>query len=294
MLLATKDLLVNKVDQGILQGYSLRMKQGMSAGTVIVFGGSEGGCNYKKAEELASQSFEVLALFFFGKPNLPRELKQVPIEIFEAAHAYVTKHFANANEITVLGESKGAELALVLGSEYSQCIDKIVGIVPSSHVFYGLGTMEEEASSWTKNGQEIPYLSLERVKKRWSIATIRAFLHYIFRTLRKKPVSFRKIYELCIKLDENSEEARIKIENFSGELLLIAGGDDQLWHSDQMVKDIQAHRPVENTQAIVYPGVGHSIGGAVQTDQLILGGTEALNRAAYEPMMERIIAFCQK
>lgn len=75
---------------------------------------------------------------------------------------------------------------------------------------------------------------------------------------------------------------------------MIAGGDDQLWHSDQMVKDIQAHRPVENTEAIVYPGVGHSIGGAVQTDQLILGGTEALNRAAYEPMMKRIIAFCQK
>lgn len=292
--MVTKGLLVNKVDQGILQGYSLRKKQGMSAGTVIVFGGSEGGCNYQKAEELAKQGFEVLALFFFGKPNLPRELKQVPIEIFEAAYTYVKKNFTNTNEITVLGESKGAELALLLGSEYSEQIDKIIGIVPSSHVFYGLGTMDSEASSWTKNGQEIPYLSLERVKKRWSLATIQAFLHYLFRTLRKKPVSFRKIYELCIKLDENSEEARIKIEDFTGQLLLFAGGDDQLWPSNQMVKEIQAHRTVENTEAIVFPGVGHSIGGAIQTDQLILGGTEALNRAAYELMMERIITFCQK
>lgn len=292
--MTTTDLLVNKIDQGILQGYSMKKGQVLTQGTVIVFGGSEGGCNYQKAEELAREGFEVLALFFFGKPNLPRELKQVPIEIFEAAFAYVKSNFANSMNITVLGESKGAELALLLGSEYSESIDKIIGIVPSSHIFYGLGTMEEEASSWTKNGKDIPYLSLEKLRKGFSWMTIRPFLHYLFRTLRNKPVSFRKIYELCIKLDENREAARIKIEHFHGELLLIAGDADQLWPSDQMVKEIQEHREAANTEVIVFPGVGHSIGGAVQTDQLILGGTEELNRAAYQKMMEKIIAFCQK
>ncbi|MBU5360601.1 hypothetical protein KQI58_05865 [Enterococcus raffinosus] len=289
-----KKIVVEKVDQGRLQGFYLKDGDADSLGAAIVFGGSEGGCNYQKAEELAKAGFEVLALFFFGKPNLPSELKQVPIELFEDALDYVKEHFENSAKLIVLGESKGAELSLLLGSEYNQSIDKLIGIVPSSHVFYGLGSMAVETSSWTKNGQEVPYLSLVTVRKKIRLATIRPLMHYLARTFRKKPVSFRNIYELCIALNENREAARIKIEKFQGELLLIAGDDDQLWPSNQMVEELQRQRSGLTTEVLVFPGVGHSIGGAVQTSTLILGGEETLNQDAYKKMMEKIIAFCKK
>lgn len=289
-----KEVLVEMIDQGLVQGYYLRASEADSLGAAIVFGGSEGSCNYQKAEVLAKAGFEVLALFFFSKPNLPKELKQVPIELFEAALEYVKKNFTNSTKLIVLGESKGAELALLLGSEYSERIDKIIGIVPSSHIFYGLGNMDVETSSWTKSGQDIPFLSLKSVRKSGRLATIRPFLHYLIRTLRKKPASFREIYGLCIKLNENREAARIKVENFQGELLLIAGDDDQLWPSDLMVKELQQRRQDLPTEVLIFPGVGHSIGGAVQTSKLILGGEEKLNLAAYEKMMTKIVSFCQQ
>lgn len=286
------DLLVEEINEGLVQGYHLRANQKSQNGAIIIFGGSEGGCNYEKAEILAAHGFEVLALFIFGKPNLPKELKEVPLEIFVEAMAIIKQTFQSPTPLIVIGESKGAELALLLGSIYSEEIDKIVGIVPSSYVFYGLGNMDHEASSWSRNGVPIPYVSLMRLRKSFHFSTVFPFATYLFKTIRKKPVSFRRLYELCVKLSDQQEDARIKIEDFKGDLLLIAGEQDLLWPSDQMVKEIQKSRQPLPTEVIIYEKAGHAIGGPYATRTLILGGDEESSKVCFQSMMAAIKSFC--
>lgn len=288
-----KQVQVQKVDKGLLQGYYLKNRIMNSAGAILAFGGSEGGCNYQKAEWLAQQGYEVLALYLFGKPHLPDELKKVPLEIFEAALSFIRESFSCSTSITVVGESKGAEFSLLLASKYSDFIDKVVGIVPSSFVFYGLGEMDNEVSSWTQAGVEIPYISLAAIRKGVHLATIKPFLRYFYGTLRKKLIAFRTLYQACVELSDRGEEARIKVENFQGDVLLIAGKEDQLWHSDKMAMEIAEHRGQLRTKVIIYEKAGHSIGGPYQTSQLILGGDEEQSKRCYEPMMQAIQSFCQ-
>ncbi|MGC6770320.1 acyl-CoA thioester hydrolase/BAAT C-terminal domain-containing protein [Enterococcus sp. LJL51] len=214
------------------------------------------------------------------------------MELGEEASTLINQTFKNPTKLIVIGESKGAELVLLLGSAYSNEIDKIVGIVPSNHVFWGLGEMSVEVSSWTKKEQPFSYISLMKLRKEFHLSTIIPFAKYLLGMIRKKPVTFRKLYEQSVHLSDNKEEARIKSENFAGELLLIAGGQDMLWHSDQMAKEIKESRQPLKTELVIYEEAGHSIGGPHRTSKLILGGNEEISQRCYQDMMKNIVSFC--
>ena len=56
--------------------------------------------------------------------------------------------------------------------------------------------------------------------------------------------------------------ARIPVETCADPLLLVAGGDDRLWDSGGMAKNIAAaRRKSQITQTLIYPNAGHRISG---------------------------------
>src|SRR4029450_14052521 len=87
---------------------------------------------------LARNGFAALALAYFGMEGLPKELDQIPLEYFQSALAYIRSHRSlDSDQIGIAGNSKGAELALLLASE-DPAIRCVLAFSPSS----GGGTSE--------------------------------------------------------------------------------------------------------------------------------------------------------
>src|SRR5918999_3317438 len=99
---------------------------------VLALGGAGGGLSEGAAETLAGEGFAALALAYFGLDGLPRELVEIPLEYFEGAIAWLGGHpEVDAGRVAVVGNSKGGELALLLGATYPREVGAVVGYAPS-------------------------------------------------------------------------------------------------------------------------------------------------------------------
>ena len=106
---------------------------------VIVLGGVGGGLREGGAEALASEGFAALALAYFGVDPLPRELVEVPLEYFGKALGWLkSQPEVDADRMAVVGNSKGGELALLLGASYPEDVKAVVGYAPSAVVWQGI------------------------------------------------------------------------------------------------------------------------------------------------------------
>ncbi|XP_070623463.1 acyl-coenzyme A amino acid N-acyltransferase 2-like isoform X2 [Erythrolamprus reginae] len=89
---------------------------GSFPGLIDLFGGA-GGLIEFRAGLLASKGFAVLALAFFAYDDLPQTLQVVDLEYFEEASSLLLKNpKVKGPKIGVIGLSKGAEVALAMGT----------------------------------------------------------------------------------------------------------------------------------------------------------------------------------
>ncbi|MFZ5843848.1 MAG: dienelactone hydrolase family protein [Pseudomonadota bacterium] len=120
-------------DNGLVATY-LRPKGEEKHATVLVVGGSEGGI--QSAEQLAyrfaERGWAAMAVAYFGMDGLPSSLANIPLEYFDSAIDWLQQqpHLAT-NELTVVGTSRGAELALLLAS-HNAAINRVVAFAPSA------------------------------------------------------------------------------------------------------------------------------------------------------------------
>lgn len=275
-----KDLDIKEIHQDYLNGFHVKKQNKISKGSIITFGGSEGGSYYDIAKIVANHGYEVISLYFFGKTNQPQSLNRIPIEFFKKVLGYIEMNFESIHPITILSASKGAELALVL-SEYYKEIDNLILIAPSAYRFQGLDS-KETRSSWTLNKTDLPYISFDRVSL---LERAKLTGQYIF----KKPKKLRAYYESAIKNAKNKEEARIKTEKFKGNILLLMGEDDGMWNSYDMAKVIKRSNP-DSTEIIVYPKVGHAFGVDNIAGGYYMGGDNISNKEAFNDSIEKIIS----
>ena len=117
---------------------------------VLQVGGSEGGYgNGTQAALLASHGYPVLQLAYFRAPGLPQELRSVPLEY--GARALEGRHARpGVSDVVMVGASRGAELALLVGSTYPELVQGVAAYVPFDAVAPG---------SWTRAGRPIPSAS---------------------------------------------------------------------------------------------------------------------------------------
>ena len=263
--------------------FSSEVAQG---GGVVVLGGSEGGYPDGLAALLASHGYLALSLPYFGAEGLPDELLEIPIETVVEAVAWLDDRSEGSGDVVLFGTSKGAE-GVLLASALSSRPAAVVAYTPSS-VVWSCICEESTPSSWSWEGQGVEAVP-PGADPRYDPegGPIRPTVHYAYRKRAAPDVGV------------------IEIERFPGPILLVAGGDDQLWPSAPMAEDLMARRRTSGGHALdqlhVYPGAGHLIGksflpaGAttIARGRLETGGSAAENARAQADAWPRVLAFLE-
>lgn len=223
--------------------YLARAERPTGAG-VLVLAGSSGRVDVEGADVLASAGAIALAIRWFGgerQPSLPCE---IPIETFVDA---INRLEATCDRIGVLGLSYGAEAALLTAVRDPR-IDAVVALAPTDVAWEGDRRTDDDPrrSKWTWRGEPVPFVPLDRA---WAPA-------------HPMP-SFRALYERSREVadKETLDAARIPVERFGGDLVLVAGGDDQVWPSVPSAQAIGARRAELGLKTLLVenPKAGHSI-----------------------------------
>lgn len=247
-----------------INGYHIQPKKITGKGVIITFGGSEGGTNLKLARKIAKEGYEVYSMYYFGQENQRESISDVPIDFFEELYEEIENNSNRIKPVTIIGSSRGAELALILASNYQDKIDNLVLYAPSAYSFGGIyDDFGKELPSWTYKGKEIPFLKqsvLFKDKKGRDIA----------KKLEKKPIILEPFFTYLIEESGNVKEARIDTSVVKANILIITGKDDQLWPSYRMAQNIIEEHKGEH-QLIAYDDVGHSFG-PTKYNNMVMGG----------------------
>lgn len=223
---------------------------------VITLGGSEGGISAAQsaARRLASFGYPTLALAYFGAPGLPSTLTNIPLEYFEKALTYLDQRPEVLRHTVVLhGISRGAELALLLGSKYSSRVIGVIALAPSSHVW---PSVPSGSSPWKLGSAGVPYVPEHAAARPGITQTPNNQTAYIL-----KPV-FEQTFAAASSAALNA--ARIDVERINGPVLAFGGSDDQLWPScdfAQRIKDRlgSGHQATHQDLITCAPAAGHRV-----------------------------------
>jgi dienelactone hydrolase len=270
---------------------------------VMQLGGAEGGLHEEDAALLAAHGFAVLALAYYGLPGLPQTLQNVPLEYFGRALNYLGRHRRVATgRITVLGVSKGGEAALLTGATYPTAVGAVISLVGSGLLTQGIsqavltGSLLEilrtPVSSWTHHGRELPYLP-NVVTARMEAAVAAG-----------GPVALGwAAPDLSNAADVT--RAAIPVEQITGPILLISGGDDQTYGPAFQEAAAQRLARLGHTHTwkhVVHQDAGHLIAAVPYrpTTQSVFpgpgvpfqfGGTPAADAAARVATWQEVLTF---
>lgn len=262
---------VTPIADGPVRGFHLRPHDIRHDGVVLTWGGSEGGPDFEHARLLAGEGHEVLSLFYFGQTDQPPTLDRVPIETAQRAIDWAELNAVQADPVTIVGTSKGAELAALLPT-YESRVDNLVLFAPIDHVMQGMD-QREVVSSWTYDDEDIPYVAYADAESSGPVLGLMAAMVLGY------PMHLRPVFEGAIDAP-GAADARIDFTRLPGELLIFAGGDDQLWPADDAARRIEEARP-ERTEVHIYESAGHvfSVPGD-HADGMRTGGSAEANAAA--------------
>jgi dienelactone hydrolase len=242
---------------------------------VLVLGGSDGGIPSRRAKILAQNGFPALALGYFKTTRTPEYLDMIPLEYFDEPIEWLKKIVhTQGGRIVVIGESKGAELALLLASRKPE-ISGLVAFVPSAVVFQGIPKdYRSRRSSWSYRGEQVP------------------FVPYDLSNL-PDPNNILSIYRNSLKQQEAVARALIPVAGIKGPILLFSAKDDRMWPSGEMsemiMRTLRDQGFKYTCEHIAYDNAGHTM-----TEYYMMGGTEEGNRKARIDSTERMVAFLNK
>jgi dienelactone hydrolase len=306
---------------------------------VAVFGGSEGGfeSQLSNAAVLASRGYAALAQAWISEADAAVTVSEVPLERFAAALGFLAEHGAvDDGRVSAMGISRGAEgLLAAVSRGLGPRLNAMVLISPSCVTWQALGSSGEvpDTASWKAGGQPVPWVPLtsgvlmrQIIRNAWTVG----------RDIAKRRPSLlrlRPAYEASLTaaglLDRRGmpvpevpvhDGATIPGIGGTGRkvgpppagsvldaaavrcrMLLIAGGDDQLWPSVAMAQVLAAQRSAagldQDDQLISYDGAGHLIRlGLLPTDApwtngIAFGGSREGLAHAQADATERVTAF---
>ncbi|MGW7685434.1 acyl-CoA thioester hydrolase/BAAT C-terminal domain-containing protein [Kribbella sp. NPDC054772] len=225
----------------------------MSTG-VLLLHGSSGAPDLDRARLLEAEGYDVLA---------PRwtVTHEVPLESFPVGE------LADHNDrLVVMGSSWGAEAALLLGA-LDERVHAVVAFAPSAYVWGRNLEDGSQRSAWTWRGEPLPFVPFDLT---W--------------TPPADPPSYTGLYRQSVQVFEDAEQARIPVERIRDDVLLVAGGDDQVWPAVEFADEIRRRRGDLPTRIVTVPEAGHRAvlpGEEPKTagQRMARGGTDAADRA---------------
>ncbi|MVQ42775.1 alpha/beta fold hydrolase [Microbacterium sp. MAH-37] len=206
---------------------------------VLLVAGSSGRIEVERAELLAAHGARVRAIRWFGGEGQRPAPHEVPIELFAEQ---IDQLRTEADRVVIFGTSFGAEAALTTASLIS--VDGVIAVAPSSVVWAGAAD-GAWSSHWTHRGAPLPCVGFDQD---WAPGS--------------DPPSFRSLYaSSLLRFSEDAAAARIRVEDIAGDVLLIAGGDDQVWPSVDFARSIERDRTDAgmSTTVVTHPDAGHRL-----------------------------------
>jgi dienelactone hydrolase len=231
----------------------------------LVIGGSDGGLTTAgEAALLASHGHPAMALAYFREPGLPRMLKDIPLEYFSRALRRLrTRPNVDPRRVAVIGVSRGAEAALLIGATYPRLVHGVVALVPSNVVN---PSPDGRSTAWTLRGRPVPQIRPEDFGDPDPVRT---------------------------------PAAVIRAERITGPILTAAGGLDELWPSYEFTEALHQrltdHRFAYAHRDLRFENAGHLLGAAVPYLPTMTtrtsGGSAAADEAAKAALWPRILDF---
>jgi pimeloyl-ACP methyl ester carboxylesterase len=237
---------------------------------VLLLHGSSGKPDLDRMRILQAAGYDVVAPQWFDGP-----ISEIPLESFP-----LDELAARNDRLVVMGMSYGAVAALLLGT-LDERIDAVVALSPGAHVWAWIGD-GEQTSMFTRRGEPLPFVPFDLD---WQPTD--------------DPPSYLGLYRQSLqRYADQAEAAQIPTERFKGELLLLAGGDDQLWPSVRFAEQIALRRGNLLTRVLISGNAGHRLvfpGEEVKTAgrRMARGGTEEADRAFGAqawPDVDRVLA----
>ena len=184
----------------------------------------------RRAAWLASHGFAALALAYFRSDDLPKELAGIPLEYFGHALNWMANRTEIApGRIAVMGVSRGAELALQLGSMFP-ALKAVVAYVPANVRYPACCGFTSVPYAWTWEGRGLAF-------------------HPVRSGFGQEAMAMQAV---------------IKVEQTEGPIVLISGKEDRVWNSssmaDSIVGRLKQFRFAYNVEQLKYPHAGHAAG----------------------------------
>ncbi len=273
---------------------------------IMILNGSGGGINEPRAALWASRGVAALALGYFGAPGLPRYISNTPLEYFARGIDWLRARVRPKNDfVAVAGQSRGGELALLLGATFPDKVSAVLGHVPSAFVHGGQAAADpapglgRDGPCWTLDGRPLVHQWQDNATASWKPydeATDTRRNADAMRTALGDPAAMAR--------------ARIPVERIAGPVLLVSGGDDGAWPSDLYCLLVQSSLLAAGHPHEVlwknWPAAGHSIlfpytpatriahRHPVSGIATTMGGTPSANAEANAGAWEAALAFVRR
>jgi dienelactone hydrolase len=214
---------------------------------VIMLTGSGGGYpDEAAARDLARAGYPVFAPAYFrtregDPPELEqKELRNVPLEyIFKALDWLEARPEVRADRIAVMGESRGAELALMIGALRPD----VAAVIAYSPQEVRWGAVGEADAAWTLNGVPLPYAV----------------------TVYNRATPMSQFTDVLDGPADARNAAAIDVEHIHGPVLLISSRADAMSPSARMANDIEqrlrANRFPYRVENVQYDDASHLLMG---------------------------------
>jgi len=249
----------------------------------------------------AAHGFAALALGYFRAPGLSDYISNTRLEYFAQGLDWMRRTLHPAGDfVAVCGQSRGGELALLLGATFPERVSAVIGYVPGAVVHSGQNAADprigRDGPTWTLGGKPLAHLWEGNRTATWA-------------PFDDGPEPHRHEAALSTALEDAAAvaRARIPVERIRGPVLLLSGTDDGSWPStrySRMVETaLQASGHPWPVRHLCYEGAGHSINPPfVPTTQIVrrhwvsghvttAGGTPAVNAAASEDSWPQVLDF---
>mgnify|MGYP006270298457 CR=1 FL=1 len=255
---------------------------------IIMLGGSEGGDYAARTfgPGFAERGYAVLGLPYYSPawggspqfPELPQDFVDIPVELAAQARDWLAaRDEIDADAIAVMGDSKGAEMALAAAS-YLGGFAAVAATVPTDVIWegWGLGVEAEGTrSSFSLHGEPLDFVPYEGMRETLS------------RQAQGERVNIRRPHDEGRAANPDAvAAARIPVERIDAPVYLLGGLNDQTWASGDMALNIADAREAASlpTTALVFGEAGHGLGGPPTRPSD--PGTAAANAEAFPALLD--------
>lgn len=206
---------------------------------VLLLAGSSGRVDAERATVLARHGATVLAIRWFGGPGQQPGPYDVPLELVVDALDLLAHE---CDRLVLMGTSFGAEACLLVATVDDR-VAATVAFAPAAHVWSGYGE-DTWTSHWTWRGEPLPSIPF---LQGWEPDS--------------DPPAYRPLYAASLAAADPATvvAATIPVERIGGRLVLVAGGDDDVWPAVDFAAAIASRREQHGraTETVIHPDAGH-------------------------------------